>query len=140
MLVYAQSSCRVLLKHKKPLMETPSTRAVTLVRWGWRRVVLVVGRGCPHPQHRSVQVLVVHPNEPSGTHGVPADKPVEQTAFGIEETPESMKLSSGLTPPTAHIVQRRFEKTRRSAYPVRVVTCLVRLICMYVCVKRATCG
>ena len=99
----------------------------------------------PYPHH---QILVVHPGVIGGTSsgarssssskgkgkikrrtsysgassGRGADAvgelPVEQQAFGVDHVPDDLQLSSGLTPPTAHIVQRRFEKTRRGKYTV----------------------
>lgn len=75
------------------------------------------------------QMLVVHPNAAapakSGKRGGAARSastlvtgseaalPIEQRAFTAQQVPQNLHLSSGLTPPTAHIVQRRFDKTKR---------------------------
>lgn len=55
----------------------------------------------------------------SGGAQLSSTLPKEQQAFEMNEAPGDLQLSSGLTPPTAHIVQRRFEKTRRGKFTVR---------------------
>ena len=124
----AQYTSHALSKVRKRWMGRPTTRAVK-----YHRFVLV--RADTWRVHLcwltaiGAQMLVVHPNAAvpakSGKRGGAARSastlvtgseaalPIEQRAFTAQQVPQNLHLSSGLTPPTAHIVQRRFDKTKR---------------------------